>query len=85
MNIPTDLNKNEDIEELATKVRRYWNLGDGIIGNMLTLLEINGIIVSDANINKKGALSFSQKQTVMEIVDTLYLQVMIKISMYKKL
>ena len=38
MNIPTDLNKNEDIEELATKVRRYWNLGDGIIGNMLTLL-----------------------------------------------
>ena len=63
-NIPTDLNKNEDIEELATKVRRYWNLGDGIIGNMLTLLEINGIIVSDANINKKGALSFSQKQTV---------------------
>ena len=64
MNIPTDLNKNEDIEELATKVRRYWNLGDGIIGNMLTLLEINGIIVSDANINKKGALSFSQKQTV---------------------
>ena len=64
MNISTDLNKNEDIEELATKVRRYWNLGDGIIGNMLTLLEINGIIVSDANINKKGALSFSQKQTV---------------------
>ena len=64
MNIPTDLNKNEDIEELATKVRRYWNLGDGIIGNMLTLLEINGMIVSDANINKKGALSFSQKQTV---------------------
>ena len=58
MNIPTDLNKNEDIEELATKVRRYWNLGDGIIGNMLTLLEINGMIVSDANINKKGALSF---------------------------
>ena len=58
------VNKNEDIEELATKVRRYWNLGDGIIGNMLTLLEINGIIVSDANINKKGALSFSQKQTV---------------------
>ena len=64
IDVMDDLNKNEDIEELATKVRRYWNLGDGIIGNMLTLLEINGIIVSDANINKKGALSFSQKQTV---------------------
>ena len=64
MNIPTDFNRNEDIEELASKVRRYWELGDGIIGNMLTLLEINGILVSDANINKKGALSFSQKQTV---------------------
>lgn len=56
MNIPTDLNKNEDIEELATKVRRYWNLGDGIIGNMLTLLEINGIVVSDANIEKRSII-----------------------------
>lgn len=64
MNIPKDLNKNEDIEDLAIKVRRYWDLGDGIIGNMLTLFEINGIIISDANIDKKGALSFSQKQTI---------------------
>lgn len=64
MNVPTDLNKNEEIEEMANKVRQYWGLGDGIIGNMLTLLEINGIMVSDANIDKKGALSFTQKQTI---------------------
>lgn len=64
--LPDNLNKNDEIEDLATKVRRYWELGDGIIGNMLTLLEINGIVVSDFNVNKKGALSFSQKQTIQD-------------------
>ncbi len=63
MNIPNDLNINDDIEELATKIRRYWELGDGIIGNMQSLLEINGIIVSDINVDRKGAMSFTQKNT----------------------
>ncbi len=63
MNIPNDLNINDDIEELATKIRRYWELGDGIIGNMQSLLEINGIIVSDINVDRKGAISFKQKNT----------------------
>jgi Zn-dependent peptidase ImmA (M78 family) len=52
------------MEELATKVRRNWGLGDGPIGNMLSLLESNGIIVSGLNVDKRGALSFTQKQSV---------------------
>ena len=34
------------IEELATETRRYWGLGDGVISNVIWLLENNGAIVS---------------------------------------
>lgn len=64
MNLPTNLNRNDDIEELATNVRRHWGLGDGVIGNMVTLLEVNGIAISGMNIDKKGAVSFTQKQSI---------------------
>ncbi|WP_338563219.1 XRE family transcriptional regulator [Paraclostridium sordellii] len=64
MNLPKNLNRNDDIEDLAEKVRNYFNLGDGPIGNMVSLLEINGIFISATNIDKKGALAFSQKQSI---------------------
>lgn len=64
MNLPTNLNKHDDIEELATKMRRHFNIGDGPIGNMVTLLEINGISISAMNVDKKGAVSFTQKQSI---------------------
>ncbi|CEO33757.1 XRE family transcriptional regulator [Paraclostridium sordellii] len=64
MNLPKNLNRNDDIEDLAEKVRNYFNLGDGPIGNMVSLLEINGIFISTTNIDKKGALAFSQKQSI---------------------
>jgi len=64
MNIPNDLSKYDDMEELATKVRRFWELGDGPIGNMVSLLEVNGISISAMNVDKKGALSFTQKQSI---------------------
>ncbi len=64
MKIADDLSKYDDMEELATKVRRSWGLGDGPIGNMLSLLESSGIIVSGLNVDKRGALSFTQKQSV---------------------
>ncbi len=64
MKIADDLSKYDDMEELATKVRRSWGLGDGPIGNMLSLLESNGIIVSGLNVDKRGALSFTQKQSI---------------------
>lgn len=67
MNLPTNLNRNDDIETLATKVRRHWNLNDGPIGNMVTLLEINGIAISAINVDKKGATSFTQKQSVDKV------------------
>jgi Zn-dependent peptidase ImmA (M78 family)/DNA-binding XRE family transcriptional regulator len=64
MKIADDLSKYDDMEELATKVRRNWGLGDGPIGNMLSLLESNGIVVSGLNVDKRGALSFTQKQSI---------------------
>lgn len=64
MNLPNNLNRNDDIEILANKTREYFKLGNGPIGNMVSLLEINGIFISQTNINKKGALSFSQKQSI---------------------
>ena len=35
-----------EIEEIATDVRRFWNLGDGPISNVTLLLENNGAIVT---------------------------------------
>ena len=67
MNLPNNLNRNDDIETLASKLREHWNLKNGPIGNMVTLLEINGIVISSINIDKKGAMSFTQKQSVDKV------------------
>lgn len=67
MNLPNNLNRNDDIETLASKLREHWNLKNGPIGNMVTLLEINGIVISSINVDKKGAMSFTQKQSVDKV------------------
>ena len=36
----------DDIELIAKQTRRFWGLGDGPIGNMVQLLENNGVIVT---------------------------------------
>jgi len=41
---------NADIESIATKTRRYWDLGDGPISNLTLLLENNGLIISHVDI-----------------------------------
>ena len=64
LNLPGNLNRNDDIEEMATKTRRYWGLGDGAIGNMVSLLEVNGILLSGINIDRKGASPYTQKQSL---------------------
>ena len=64
LNLPDDLNRNDDVETLSTNLRRFWNLGDGPIGNMVSLLEVNGFILSGINVDRKGASSFTQKQTL---------------------
>ena len=67
MNLPNNLNRNDDIETLVSKLREHWNLKNGPIGNMVTLLEINGIVISSINVDKKGAMSFTQKQSVDKV------------------
>ena len=62
LNLPDNLNRNDDIEDMATKTRRYWGLGDKAIGNMVSLLESNGILISGINIDRKGASPYTQKQ-----------------------
>lgn len=42
---PTDITS-EMIESAATSLRRFWNLGDGVISDLVLLLENNGIVVS---------------------------------------
>ena len=64
LNLPDNLNRNDDIEEMATKTRRYWGLGDGAIGNMVSLLESNGVLLSGINIDRKGASPYTQKQSL---------------------
>ncbi|MGL4911966.1 MAG: XRE family transcriptional regulator [Romboutsia sp.] len=64
MKIADNLTQYDDMDELATKVRKAWGLGDGPIGNMLSLLEVNGIAISGMNVDRKGALSFTQKQSI---------------------
>lgn len=46
--VPTDPYKitNDLIEKLAIETRRFWGLGDGVISNVVWLLENNGAIVT---------------------------------------
>ena len=50
----------EEIEEIATKCRRNWGLGDGPIGDLVKLLEANGVVVAraDFDVEKIDAFSF---------------------------
>lgn len=67
LNLPDNLNRHDDIEEMATKTRRYWGLGDGAIGNMVSLLESNGVLLSGINIDRKGASPYTQKQSLNKV------------------
>lgn len=55
---PIELSNN-DIEELALQTRRHWGLGDGIISDLILLLEQKGVIVarSDLEASTLDALS----------------------------
>lgn len=53
-NIDTDLLEDLDlykIEDIANKVREHWNVGNGPITNLSILLEQNGIILCNSNID----------------------------------
>jgi Zn-dependent peptidase ImmA (M78 family)/transcriptional regulator with XRE-family HTH domain len=52
--------RDEDIEDLATRTRRFWTLGDGPISNMVWLLENNGAIVTRDYLQAETLDAFSE-------------------------
>lgn len=60
IDIDIDLNKKENIEDIAIKVRNYWGLGNQPVENMVNLLENKGVIVSTLNVGKKTIDAFTQ-------------------------
>ncbi len=61
-NVPADAAKIQDdfIEEVANECRRYWQLGDGPIADLLLTLENNGVVVSSSNFDVETLDAFSQ-------------------------
>lgn len=47
------------IEELAREVRRYWRLGTGVTGNVVRLLEKNGVVVAWEQTGYRSTGAFS--------------------------
>jgi Zn-dependent peptidase ImmA (M78 family)/DNA-binding XRE family transcriptional regulator len=45
---PTTISK-ETIEETASRVRRFWKVGDGALPNLVHLLELNGFAIQQFN------------------------------------
>ncbi|WP_330502421.1 XRE family transcriptional regulator [Peribacillus frigoritolerans] len=50
----------ESIEELASKVRNYWGIGDSPINNIVHLLEKNGIMVYSVDTDSQKVDAFCQ-------------------------
>lgn len=49
----------EELEEIATDVRRYWGLGDGPIANVIALFETHGLIVTRFELGSDQIDAFS--------------------------
>ena len=49
-----------EVESAATSVRRYWGLGDGVISDLVLLLENNGIVVSYGSLWTEHLDAFSE-------------------------
>lgn len=54
----------QELEEIATQVREYWEIGSGPIKDLQYLLEKNGIIVTGFNTNEDKIDAFSQRTIV---------------------
>ncbi len=50
-----------ELETVAIKVREYWNLGDGPIGDLQFILESHGIIVTGFDTTEDNIDAFSQR------------------------
>ena len=63
LNLPAFSSESErflTIEDVAMRVREYWQLGEGPISNMVKLLEQNGIIVGEFATNSREIDAFYQ-------------------------
>lgn len=59
----TDWNDNNAIEELASKVREHWGIGENPIANIVHLLERNGIMVFSVDTDSQKVDAFCQHRT----------------------
>lgn len=64
LDMPNNLNRNSDMEELAIKCREYWEVENEPLINMVSFMESIGVVLSGINSDKKGASPYSQKQSI---------------------
>lgn len=62
-NFPT-IKEGTDVEDAATVLREYWNLGDKPIDNIIYLVEQNGILVTCFETNIDDIDAFSQMEDI---------------------
>ncbi len=60
--VPADPNELtwQEIEEFASKTRKFWGMGDGPISNMVWLLENNGAVVTRSTVGADKLDAFSE-------------------------
>ena len=63
VNLP-ELDEKLSVEEKATKLREYWNLGDEPITDIIYVLEKNGIIVTAMKTDSYEVDAFTQPQII---------------------
>lgn len=67
LNFPENMRRNDSMEVLAEKIRKHWQIWDDkkiVPINLSDIMGANGIIISNINVNRKGASPFTQKQSV---------------------
>lgn len=63
LNLPS-IDTELPIQEIAMKVREYWQLGEEPIQDIIYILEKNGITITAMNTNTENVDAFSQRQDI---------------------
>ncbi|WP_297134644.1 XRE family transcriptional regulator [Terrisporobacter sp.] len=63
LDLPSNLNKNFSMEELAIKCREYYGVENEPIINMVSFMESIGVAITAMNVERRGASPYSQKQS----------------------
>lgn len=64
----------QEVEDIAQRLRIYWNLGNGPIGDLQYKLEKNGLIVTGFDTNEDKIDAFSQR-TIVEGNDVYFIAI----------